>query len=68
MKAPIQVVGSRRAAITARYPEPPRYRLSYRHPIPVQPACYDPEVKEPVRSLPKLKVRQRWPQAWRRIG
>lgn len=60
--------GSRRAAITARYPVPPRYE-PHKDRMPAdQPECYAPEEKPKPVSLPPLKTRQRWPHAWRRVG
>lgn len=60
--------GDSRAAIAARYPEPPKTRESYDRPAPQQPACYAPEpVANPPRG-PKPVKRQRFPAVWRGRG
>jgi hypothetical protein len=66
-----QAPGARRAAIRARYPEPPRYADDGK-PQPAQPACYGPARPAPRRAkltgARRALQGRRWPQVWRARG
>ncbi len=59
--------GSRRAAITARYPEPPKY-ADDNAAQPVQPACYQTPDRPKKAKLEHKGPRPRFPEAWRGRG
>ncbi len=40
----LERAAERAEAHRRRYPVPPLYRMSYRHPLPVQPLCYQRSV------------------------
>lgn len=59
--------GSRRGAITERYPQPPVY-ADDNAPQAKQPACYDQPEKPVQLRGPKPTRVLRWPEAWRKNG